>query len=189
MVGLGIDRMTDLLLTAEEFARTADPDDGLTELVQGRIVTFPFHGFRHGVICGRLCDLIGSLAEQGGRGHSFVGTGIITRRDPDTVRGADLSYLRRERYDKATAGDNYFSVPPDLIFEVLEHDERWSRMLPRVAEYLEMGVPHVSVVDPESETISVFCPDDRPHVLGPDDHWSAPEILGAFRIPVRRFFE
>lgn len=177
------------LLTAEEFAHTADPAGCLTELVQGRIVSFPFHGFRHGVICGRLCHLIGSLAEEGRGGHAFVGTGIITRRDPDTVRGADLSYLRRERYDKATAGDDYFSLPPDLIFEILGHDERWSQMLVRVAEYLEMGVPHVSVVDPESETITVFRPDDRPSVLSPDDEWFAPEILGDFRIPVRRFFE
>ena len=114
-------------------ARTSDPDGCLTELVRGRIVTFPFHGFRHGVICGRLCSLIGTLAEEGRRGHSFVGTGIITRRDPTTpgpggsAKGS-LLHPGRERYDKATAGDNYFSIPPDLIFEVLEHDERRSSM-------------------------------------------------------------
>jgi Uma2 family endonuclease len=177
------------LLTAEEYARTSDPDDRLTELVDGRIVTFPFHGFRHGVICGRLCSLIGAHVAETGSGHAFVGTGIIARRDPDTVRGADYSYVRRERYDLATSGDDYFSIPPDLIFEVLEHDERWSAMLVRVAEYLAMEAPHVSVIDPESETISVFRPDARPAVLGPGDDWSAPEILGEFHVPVRRFFE
>ncbi len=177
------------LLTAEEYALTSDPDDRLTELVSGRIVTFPFHGFRHGAICGRLCYLIGTIVEEGVRGHCFAGTGIITQRHPDTVRGADLSYVRRERYDQATSGDDYFSIPPDLIFEVLEHDEPWSEMLVRVSEYLAMGTPHVSVVDPESESISVFQPDRPPAVLGPDDDWSAPEILGEFRIPVRRFFE
>ena len=31
--------------------------------------------------------------------------------------------------------------------------------------------------------------DDADRTLGPDDEFSAPEILGDFRIPVRRFFE
>ena len=62
-------------------------------------------------------------------------------------------------------------------------------MLARVAEYLEIGAPHVSVVAPESKTITLFRPDDRPSVLDAEDDWSAPEILGDFRIPVRRFFE
>ena len=63
-------------------------------------------------------------------------------------------------------------------------------MLGRIAEYLEMGTSCVSVVDPGDELIHLFRPEScHPDLLGPDDEWSAPEILGEFRVPVRRFFE
>jgi Uma2 family endonuclease len=181
-------RAAEKLLTAEEYAQTTD-EDGISELEQGRIVRMPFHGPRHGAICSRVGMLILNHVKQDGLGRAFLGTGIITRRDPDTVRGPDLSYCSYERYPKADLSDDYFSFPPELVFEVLEPYDRWDRMLGRIAEYLEMGTSAVSVVDPAATVILLFRPDHGPQILGPDDEWAAPEILGDFRVPVRRFFE
>ena len=49
-----------------------------------------------------------------------------------------------------------------------------------------MGV--VIVLDPDPETAHVFRPDQPPRVLGPDDELTVPDLLGDFRVAVRRFF-
>ena len=85
--------------------------------------------------------------------------------------------------------DGYLQVPPELVFEVLSPDDRWPKVLAKVAEYLEAGVLLVCVANPKKNSINLFRPDEPDRMLGPDDDWSAPEMLGEFRIPVRRFFE
>jgi hypothetical protein len=48
----------------------------------------------------------------------------------------------------------------------------------------------VCVVDPRRSTVQLYRIDGaEPVVLANDDEFSAPEILGELRIPVRKFFE
>src|SRR5215210_4429618 len=80
------------LITAEDFARLPDP--GPCELVQGRIIHLspaqPLHGYYEGTIGIPL----GNYARASGRSRVLFGeAGLWTRRDPDTVRGADFVVL------------------------------------------------------------------------------------------------
>jgi Uma2 family endonuclease len=177
------------LLTAEEFARMPDPGYP-TELVRGRVVEMPPPGFEHGEICSLIASLINVFAREGGLGRTLTNdSGVVTERDPDSVRGADVAYYSFQRVPKGAKIKGYAETPPEVVFEVLSPDDRWPKVLAKVAEYLEVGVLHVCVVNPKRGTVQVYRPDEPPVLLGPDDEWSAPEILGEFRVPVRRFFE
>jgi Uma2 family endonuclease len=83
----------------------------------------------------------------------------------------------------------YLGVVPELIFEVRSPTDRWSKVLAKVSEYLEAGVTVVCALDQASQTVQVYRADELPRTLHGEDELSLPDLLGDFRVPVRRFFE
>jgi Uma2 family endonuclease len=178
---------TETLLTAERFAKLADTGRP-AELVRGRIFEMNLPGPRHGQICGTVDRIVGSYVDQYELGHVLINdSGIITERDPDTVRGADVAFYSYQKVPKGPLPNEYLSVPPDLVFEVLSLGDRRSRLLAKVAEYLNVGVTAVCVLDDQTKTVQVFHADHPIETLSVDDELTLPKILGEFRVPVRDF--
>ena len=177
------------LLTIEEFA--AMPDPGYpTELVRGRIVAMPLPKPLHGVVCAQLVYLVKLFLATNPPGRVMSNdSGVVTERDPDTLRGADVAYYSYRRVPKQTSLSEYLSVAPELIFEVLSPSDRRSNVLRKVAEYLDAGVVLVCVVDPERMQAVLHRADGPTIVLGTDAEFAAPDILPGFSIKVRSFFE
>lgn len=53
-------------------------------------------------------------------------------------------------------------TPPVLCVEILSTEDRFSRILERVEEYVQMGVPQVWIIDPQSRQIWTVGKDARP---------------------------
>jgi Uma2 family endonuclease len=176
------------LLTAAEFA--VRPDPGYPEeLVRGRIVVLPIPTPRHGQICGEVNYVLGGYADRDDLGHVLCNnSGVITERDPDTVRGPDISFYSYAKVPKGEIPKGYLDVVPDLVVEVLSDDDRWTDVLEKVHEYLAAGVGVVVVLDPDPKSAFIFRSDQAPQELGPDEELAIPELLGDFRVAVRRFF-
>lgn len=176
------------LLTADQYRLL--PDDGRsTELVRGRVVEMPPTTPRHGEVCCQAAYLLRRHLEGDPRGRVVTNdSGVVTERDPDTVRGADVAYYSYSRVPRGPLPQGYLSVPPELVFEVLSPRDRWRDVLAKVTEYLDAGVSVVCVLDPAHETAYVYT-DAPPRQLNAADEFSLPDLLGEFRVPVRRFFE
>ena len=116
-------------------------------------------------------------------------SGVITERDPDTVRGADVAFYSYQRLAKGPIPAGYLPFSPDLVIEVRSPDDRWRKLLVKINEYLEVGVTAVVVLDPEPRTAHIFRADRAPQQLGPDDDLTLPDILGDFRVKITRFYE
>jgi Uma2 family endonuclease len=178
------------LLTIDEYARL--PDDGRkTELVRGRILevppTYPFHGY----VCSKIGCIVANFVDAQKCGRVMTNdSGVITERDPDTLRGADVCYYS---YARLPAGplprDRYLTVMPDLVFEVRSPTDRRSRVLGKVTEYLTAGVTAVCVVNPESGTAIIYRDNQDPEAFAADAELALPDILPGFRVPLRQFFE
>ena len=180
---------TEKLLTIEEFAQMPDPGHP-TELVRGSIITLTPPQPLHGSICGEIGYWIKHFLKANDIGRIYTNdTGVVTERDPDTVRGADISYYSYARVPKDASRARYFSVAPDLVFEVTSPSDRTSRVLAKVAEYLNVGVLIVCVVDPRNSTVELFRSDEPSQTLRDTDTFAVTEILPGFSVPVRRFFE
>lgn len=178
------------LLTADEYTRL--PDDGRkTELVKGRIVevppTYPFHGF----VCGRIYKYLERFVEANNLGRVMTNdSGVLTERNPDTLRGADVCYYSFKRLPPGPLPEGqYFTVAPDLVFEVLSPSDRWPKVMEKVSEYLEVGVTVVCVVIPSDRTAVVYRNDPKPEPFAADADLVLPDVLPGLRVPLRHFFE
>lgn len=177
------------LMSASEYARL--PDRGVpTELVQGRVVEMNVPAPRQGQICARIDRIVGIYAEQHDLGHVVVNdSGILTKRDPDTVRGADIAFYSYALVPRGPLPQGYLDVVPELVFEVRSPTDRWAKVHAKVSEYLQAGVRVVCVLDQVSERAFGYRDDEPPQALQPDDELRVPDVLGDFRTPVRRFFD
>src|SRR5690348_14428461 len=102
-------------MTAAEFARLPEPADGARrELVRGVIVSRKVPGFRHGVVRVGIAALLHGYARSQRCGRVTMGTGVITERDPDTVRGPDVAYWSAERLPLEQVPAGYPDAPADL---------------------------------------------------------------------------
>ena len=178
------------LITAEEYAKM--PDTGRpTELVRGRIVEMNVPIPKHGYVCLNAGAILRDFVRRSDLGRAFSNdSGVITERDPDTVRGPDVWYVSYQKLPKGPLPDKYLDVVPDLAIEVLSPDDRWSRVFKKVSEYLCLGVPVVCVLDPDSQTAELFYPDaPGRHTLSADDELTFPEVLPGFSVRVGELFK
>jgi Uma2 family endonuclease len=181
--------IAEALITAEEFAEM--PDDGrYLELVEGRIIELPPPKRPHGKVCFQAAWILGQHVKVHDLGTILINdSGIITRRNPDSVRGADVAYFSWARLPRGPIPDSYSDVAPEIIFEVRSPGNRWRDINAKVAEYINLGTLAVCVLDPKPRKIRLYRPDRQSRILEPDDELTFPEILPGFVAVVRSFFE
>jgi Uma2 family endonuclease len=177
------------LMTAEEFGRRADPGHP-EELARGRIVRIPIPDQRHSYFCSSIGHVLAEFVHEHDLGRVMSnGSGVITRRNPDSVRGADIAYYSYDRLPRGPLPAGYGRELPELVVEVRSESDRWLDVLRKVSEYLNAGVLAVIVLDPGPQVAHVFGADDAPSTLGPMEELVLPCILEGFGIRVGRFFE
>jgi len=142
------------LITAEEFLHW--PDEGRCELVKGKIVHLTASRPLHGLVEVRLSSRLFNYADSTGRGHVLGGeVGLWVRRCPDTVRGADLLFISRERWARRNP-EGFLDVAPEIVIEILSPDDRRGEVHEKLEEYLDLGVDLVWIVDPEFRCVLAY---------------------------------
>ncbi len=172
------------LWTVDEYAKRPDPGYP-EELVRGRIVAMPVPKRRHGQLCAQIVFLLRQFLSNVDMGHVLCNdSGVITERDPDSVRGPDVAFYSYDRLPKGPLPPTYGPEVPELIFEVLSPDDRWPKVLGKISEYLTAGVEVVVVVDDERKQVRVFDALDT-RTLGHEETLSALAMLPGFEATVR----
>src|SRR5262249_36080443 len=182
--------MTDAMTADEFFEWCHRPEnrDKHYELERGRVVEVSRPGERHGFVCANGVRILGNYTFQRGKGYVLSNdTGIIWEQDPDTVKGPDITY-----FDDAGRFEDlnpkYSEQAPKLLVEVFSPNDRWSKFLKRITQFLRWGVPLVWVVHPEDRTVTVFRPGEFPEVLTEDEELTGNGLLPDFRCRVADFF-
>lgn len=175
------------LLTAEEFARRHDGE--FVELIDGKLEPIMPGGTRHGQVCVNAAVILGSFILQHKLGPVCSNdTFVLTRRNPDRVRGADVVYWSRERWS-GEVPDGIVDAPPDLVVEVRSPTDRWGDVQIKIGEYLNAAVRVVALLDPKTATVSVHRQDELHQLLHNGDELTLPDVLPGFAVPIARFFE
>lgn len=174
-------------MTAEEYGQL--PEDGLrTELRAGRVVSEPIPLPRHGQLQLRLGRLLLDYAEPRGLGVVLTHAGFLLSRDPDTVRGPDVAFVRRERFHPDEAARWFFSGAPDLAVEILSPSNRPAEIHAKVADYLAAGARLVWVVDPQQRLVVVHRTLLDRRILHEGDSLDGDEVLPGFALPLDELF-
>lgn len=89
---------TQVAFTAEQLARM--PEDGNRhEIDRGELLTMTLPNRRHGRLQMRLGFLLSKFLEGKNLGELISESGFILARNPDTLRGPDLAFVRQERLE------------------------------------------------------------------------------------------
>lgn len=177
--------VSDRLLTGAEAAALGDI--GRYELVEGRIVRLSPTGIEHGKYEYRFGRALGDFVEQQRWGEVLVGeVGIYVKRNPDTVRGADVICISHGRLAQVKSG-SFLDVAPELVVEIVSPEDRWGDLQRKVREYLAAGVDVVLVAEPETKTVTVYRV-GHTREFAATDTLTLPELWPSFAVKVAELF-
>ena len=106
--------------------------------------------------------------------------GFLLSRNPDTVRGPDVSFVRADRFNAEEAGRGYFRGAPDLAIEILSPSNRPGETHAKVADYLAAGTRLVWVIDPMQQIVSVYRSLLSPRRIAADGVLDGEDVLPEF---------
>jgi Uma2 family endonuclease len=141
-------RMTSgALMTADELSLL--PDDGWRyELVRGELRKMTPAGADHGSVGAEIIISLGAHVKKYRLGKVYNSdTGFRISRNPDTVRSPDAAFVRAER---AGATRAFFEGAPDVAFEVVSPNDRYTEIEEKTRDWLRAGVQAVVIVDPDA---------------------------------------
>lgn len=179
---------TETLVTGEELLEMGDI--GPSELVEGRIVPMSPTGDEHGGYESNFDEFLKAFVRRYKSGRVRVGeVGIYTRRNPDTVRGADVAYISHERYAQRKQKHGYLDVAPELVVEIMSPDDRWSEVMEKLREYFAIGVKLVWVADPEARIVYAYRSLTDVREFTDSETLIGDDVLPGFSVPVADLFE
>src|SRR6185295_18273495 len=176
----------EIWMTGEELFRR--PDLNPCELVNGRVVPTMPTGRGHGSSEAKITTRLTTHAEATGRGEVMTGeVGIYIRRDPDTVRAADILFISRERLARC-APSGYLDVAPELVVEVFSPTDRWSKVMEKLEDYFSAGVDRVWVLMPSLRRVLAYRSPVDVMQFGEGEILADEEILPGFSVAVAELF-
>ena len=175
-------------MTADELFTM--PEDGFRyELVKGELRKMSPAGGEHGAIIFNLSILLGQYIKANNLGQGFgAETGFKLASNPDTVRAADIAFVRRERIPATGIPKNFWQIAPDLAVEVLSPGDTLEEVEEKVEDWLAAGTRAVWVVSPKRRSVTVYRSMTDVTRLSEADELDGGDITPGFRCKVSEFF-
>jgi len=175
------------LITAEDL--WSMPGDQRRELVRGELRTMAPSGFEHGAVIIKLSRRLANYVVDHKLGVVLgAETGYVLARNPDVVRGADVSFVRTDRLPPPERAAKFFEGPPDLAVEVISPGDSPNEVDEKTKDYLNAGTSLVWVVNPRRRTITVHRLGRDPQLLRETDKLGGEDVIPGFECHVAEAF-
>jgi Uma2 family endonuclease len=179
------------LLTAADLAALPEELPSGTvqyELDNGRLVIMPPPGEEHGGIQLNIGAEFKFQLVRRGEGRAWTEVGIILRRNPDRVVGADVAFVPKSSLPTRISKEGYLETIPSLIVEIRSKNDSLAEIARKVKEYLKAGVKVVWVVDPGKQSVTAYRRGRKPKVFAAGDTLTIEDVVPGFRMPVAEVF-
>lgn len=176
------------LVTAGELLAMGE---GRRELIEGEVIEKAPFGSEHGERCAYIAYLLMDFVLKNKVAGKVYGAeaGCYLRRDPDTVRAPDASFIMLSRLKAGRSPKGYFEGAPDLAVEVMSPDDTYTKVSDKAAKFLDAGSRLVWVIDSTRRNCLVFRPGvEKPTVLAETDDLGGADVLPGFRVQVAEVF-
>jgi Uma2 family endonuclease/predicted nucleic acid-binding protein len=165
------------------------PQDRWRELVRGKVHELPFHGFANGEIILKVGVLLSRCATKHRSGVVVAGgVGFVLARDPDTVRGVDVGFVRASRIPASGRPVQFWEGAPDLAVEVVSPSDTMEEVEEKVDDYLTAGTSAVWVVNPRRRSVTVHRTATNPIILRENDMLDGQDVVVGFQCKVAQLF-
>ncbi|MEW6279798.1 MAG: Uma2 family endonuclease [Candidatus Eremiobacterota bacterium] len=172
------------LYTGEDLLRLKQP--GRWEVVRGELIELTPPGCEHGEIQVNVASLLKGYAKQVG-GRVLTESGVYLERQPDTVRGPDVSFYSPGKLETVPTG--FSCVVPDLVVEIISPGDSSQEVEGRLQEYLAAGVRRVWLLYPRTRTVYVHGQGRQVYRCDERDTLVDEEVLPGFSCRVAEFFD
>ncbi len=173
-------------MTTEEFAR--HPDRKNYVLIDGQVIERQ-DTFLTSFIAGNAMSCLREYGNTDRTGYVLgSGLGYVFARRLNTVRKPSVSYIQAKRMTDAAMKEDFCSIVPDLIVEVLSPKDLADEVDQKVEEWLAAGVRLVWVINPRTKQVRVYGSDGGYGLLREADTLTAEAVLPGFRCPVADLF-
>jgi len=157
------------------------------ELIKGELLTMPLPGAKHGVVTMNLSTPLDVYVRANKLGVVLAAeTGFLLERNPDTVLGPDIAFIRRERF--TSVPEKHFDLAPDLVVEVSSPSQTRPKTERKAARWLEYGVLEVWLVDSNRRTVDVRRATGNNQQLREGEVLTGGDIVPGFKIPLSEIF-
>lgn len=181
---------TTLMTAAEfyDFVHRPENRDRVFELERGEVVEMSRPGKKHGLVCANVAGILRNYAIAVKKGYVCSNdTGVVVERDPDTVRGPEVTFFEDVgTFDEVES--KFGETPPLLAVEVLSPTDNMGKVNRRIEQQLSFGTSLVWLLDPDSRTATVYRIDRGHVVLEENAEITGEEVLTDFKCRVTEFF-
>lgn len=177
---------------------TYTPDDLLQmpagkycELINGKLVDRSVSAWSS-YVTGSLLRRLHQLCEEKGLGW-VLSRGASYRcfpDDPNRVRRADVSFIRRERFSpEQIMEEGHTTVAPDLVVEVISPKDLYHEVDEKVGQWLAAGVRLLWIVSPRTRQIRILRANGSSGNVTANEKLSGEDVVLGFRCRVDDLFQ
>jgi hypothetical protein len=97
--------------------------------------------------------------------------------------------VRREHFCISQLRNDYLTIRPDLVVEVISPNDSAYEVDEKLEEYLAISIPLIWIVNPETRTVEINRPDGTATRLHASAEITGEDVLPGFHCRSRRFFQ
>lgn len=98
------------------------------------------------------------------------------------LRAPDVTFVRAERLRRSPR--DFADLVPDLMVEVKSKTDRIKPLKEKIQQFLELGTQVGILIDPDTETLTIYRQGAEPVMLTNQDMLTIPELLPGWSMPV-----
>lgn len=187
---LPLNRTRDKLLTVADLAkmpRSLPSGDVCYELKDGKLIIMAPPGDSHSRRQFKIIHYLGTFGEDCGHGEARGEVGIVLRRNPDRVVGADAAFVLTKSLPVRRSPEGYLETIPELVVEIRSKNDFRPEIAAKNEEYFDAGVELVWVIDPEAKTVTAHRRGTSDQTFQQTDTLTC-HLIPGFAVPVANLF-
>ncbi|MDP6355837.1 MAG: Uma2 family endonuclease [Planctomycetota bacterium] len=179
----------DTQITADELSHIGMAD-GTFEIVYGELVELPPMGIHEILLGYMLTRYLDDHVKEHGLGRIFPdGAKFRLARDPDLVRGPDVSFVEEDRIPADLFEKGYMDIAPDFAVEVISDSNSFAEIEGKVTEYLAADVRLIWVINPGTRTACIHTQGSNVRRVNENDELDGGDVIPGFKLRLKDLFE